>query len=57
MMGYVSTLMSIQSAFEKAGIRFLDNEPGAGIGGAAGEEAPARLGQLYDTSPVRMPAV
>jgi hypothetical protein len=31
-MGYVSTLMSIQSAFEKAGIRFLDNEPGGGIG-------------------------
>ena len=32
MMGYVSTLMSIQSAFESAGIRFLDNEPGGGIG-------------------------
>lgn len=32
MMGYVSTLMSIQSAFEQAGIRFLDNEPGGGIG-------------------------
>jgi transcriptional regulator with XRE-family HTH domain len=31
-MGYVSTLMSIQSAFETAGIRFLDNEPGGGIG-------------------------
>lgn len=31
-MGYVSTLMSIQSAFEKAGIRFLDNEAGGGIG-------------------------
>jgi transcriptional regulator with XRE-family HTH domain len=31
-MGYVSTLMSIQSAFEKAGVRFLDNEPGGGIG-------------------------
>ena len=24
--------MSIQSAFEQAGIRFLDNEPGGGIG-------------------------
>jgi transcriptional regulator with XRE-family HTH domain len=32
MMGYVSTLMSIQSAFEQAGIRFLDNEPEGGIG-------------------------
>jgi len=32
MMGYVSTLMSIQSAFEKAGILFLDSEPGGGIG-------------------------
>jgi hypothetical protein len=31
-MGYVSTLMSIQSAFEKAGIRFLDNDAGGGIG-------------------------
>jgi transcriptional regulator with XRE-family HTH domain len=32
MMGYVSTLMSIQSAFENAGIRFLDNEAAGGIG-------------------------
>jgi hypothetical protein len=32
MMGYVSTLMSIQSAFENAGIHFLDNEQGGGIG-------------------------
>jgi transcriptional regulator with XRE-family HTH domain len=32
MMGYVSTLISIQSALENAGIRFLDNEPGGGIG-------------------------
>ena len=31
MMGYVSTLMRFQSAFEKAGIRFLDNESGGGI--------------------------
>jgi len=30
--GYVSTLMRIQSALEQAGIRFLDNEPGGGIG-------------------------
>ena len=29
---YVSTLMRIQSAFEKAGIRFLDNDSGGGIG-------------------------
>ena len=32
MMGYVSTLMRIQSAFENAGIRFLDNDAGGGIG-------------------------
>jgi hypothetical protein len=32
MMGYVSTLMRIQSAFEQAGIRFLDNDAGGGIG-------------------------
>ena len=32
MMGYVSTLMRIQSAFEQAGIRFLDNDTGGGIG-------------------------
>jgi transcriptional regulator with XRE-family HTH domain len=31
-MGYVSTLMSIQSAFEQAGIRFLDSDTGGGIG-------------------------
>ena len=31
-MGYVSTLMRIQSAFEKAGIHFLDNDSGGGIG-------------------------
>ena len=31
-MGYVSTLMRIQSAFEQAGIRFLDNDAGGGIG-------------------------
>jgi transcriptional regulator with XRE-family HTH domain len=32
LMGYVSTLMRIQSAFENAGIRFLDNDVGGGIG-------------------------
>jgi predicted transcriptional regulator len=32
MMGYVSTLIRIQSAFENAGIRFLDNDAGSGIG-------------------------
>jgi hypothetical protein len=31
-MAYVSTLMRIQSAFENAGIRFLDNDSGGGIG-------------------------
>jgi transcriptional regulator with XRE-family HTH domain len=31
-MSYVSTLMSIQSAFEQAGIRFLDSDTGGGIG-------------------------
>jgi hypothetical protein len=31
-MGYVSTLMRIQSAFEQAGIVFLDNDAGAGFG-------------------------
>ena len=31
MMGYVSTLMRIQSAFEEAGIRFLDNDAEGGI--------------------------
>jgi hypothetical protein len=31
-MDYVSTLMSIQSAFESAGVRFLDNERGVGSG-------------------------
>jgi len=32
MMGYVSTLMRIQSAFEKAGILFLDNDAAGGVG-------------------------
>ena len=31
-MGYVSTVMRIQSAFEKEGIRFLDSGPEGGIG-------------------------
>jgi predicted transcriptional regulator len=31
-MAYVSTLMRIQSAFEQAGISFLDNDAGGGIG-------------------------
>jgi hypothetical protein len=31
-MDYVSTLMSIQSAFEKAGIIFQDEDAGGGIG-------------------------
>jgi transcriptional regulator with XRE-family HTH domain len=31
-MGYVSTLMRIQSAFEEAGISFLDNDAEGGIG-------------------------
>jgi transcriptional regulator with XRE-family HTH domain len=31
-MGYISTLMRIQSAFENAGVRFLDNDAGGGIG-------------------------
>jgi transcriptional regulator with XRE-family HTH domain len=30
--GYVSTLLRIQSAFEKAGIQFLDEDAGGGIG-------------------------
>jgi predicted transcriptional regulator len=30
--GYVSTLVRIQTAFEQAGIRFLDNDVGGGIG-------------------------
>jgi hypothetical protein len=30
--GYVSTLMRIQSAFEQAGILFLDDDAGGGIG-------------------------
>jgi predicted transcriptional regulator len=30
--GYVATLVRIQSAFEKAGIRFLDNNTEGGIG-------------------------
>jgi hypothetical protein len=39
--------MRIQSAFENAAIRFLDNEPGGRIGGSAGEEAPATLGPFW----------
>ena len=31
-MAYVSTLMRIQSAFERAGVRFIDNDPGGGVG-------------------------
>ena len=31
-MGYVSTLMSIQSAFEKVGIIYQDEDAGGGIG-------------------------
>lgn len=31
-MGYVSTLIRIQSAFEQAGICFLDTDAGGGIG-------------------------
>jgi hypothetical protein len=31
-MGYVSTLMRIQSAFEQAGIRFLNKDSEGGIG-------------------------
>jgi hypothetical protein len=42
MVGYVSTLMRIQSAFEQAGILFLDDEAG-GNWRAAAEEASARL--------------
>jgi predicted transcriptional regulator len=30
--GYVSTLVRIQTAFEQAGIRFLDSDVGGGIG-------------------------
>ena len=30
--GYVTTLMRIQSAFEKAGIQFLDDDSAGGIG-------------------------
>jgi predicted transcriptional regulator len=30
--GYVSTLVRIQTAFEDAGIRFLDSDAGGGIG-------------------------
>jgi transcriptional regulator with XRE-family HTH domain len=32
MMGYVSTLVRIHLAFEKAGILFLDNDAAGGIG-------------------------
>ena len=31
-MGYVSTMMRIQQLFEKAGILFLDDDAGGGIG-------------------------
>lgn len=31
-MGYVSTLMRIQSALEQAGIVFIENDAGGGIG-------------------------
>jgi len=31
-MGYVSTVMRIRSAFEKAGIQFLDDDSAGGIG-------------------------
>jgi len=31
-MGYISTLQRIQSAFEKAGIRFIDEDEAGGIG-------------------------
>jgi hypothetical protein len=37
-MGYVSTLMSIQSAFEQAGIIFLDDDAGGGIGVRLGKK-------------------
>jgi predicted transcriptional regulator len=30
--GYVSTLESVQSALEKAGVRFIDNDGNGGIG-------------------------
>ena len=30
--GYVSTFVRIQSAFEQAGVRFLDNDAGGGVG-------------------------
>ena len=41
-MGYVSTLMGIQSAFEKAGIHFLDNEPGGWDRGSAQRTEPVK---------------
>ena len=37
-MGYVSTLMRIQSAFEQAGIIFLDDDAGGGIGVRLGKK-------------------
>ena len=37
-MGYVSTLMSIQTALEKAGIRCFDSDAGGGIGVRLGEQ-------------------
>jgi transcriptional regulator with XRE-family HTH domain len=30
--GYVSTVIRLQSAFERAGIRFIDNDAAGGIG-------------------------
>jgi transcriptional regulator with XRE-family HTH domain len=36
--GYVSTLMRIQSAFEKAGILFLDDDAAGGIGVRLGKK-------------------
>jgi transcriptional regulator with XRE-family HTH domain len=36
--GYVSTLTQIQSAFEKAGILFLDDDAGGGIGVRLGKK-------------------
>jgi hypothetical protein len=39
-MGYVSTLMSIQSAFEQAGILFQDEDAGGRDWRAVGEKKP-----------------
>jgi hypothetical protein len=41
--------MRIQSAFEQAGILFLDDD----AGGAAGEEAPAKLVLTLHRKPIR----